>query len=50
MENNEEKKGSYVCPMHPEVTQDQPGTCTKCGMNLVPVTAPVADAPAEKKD
>ncbi|HZL85794.1 MAG TPA: heavy metal translocating P-type ATPase [Candidatus Krumholzibacteria bacterium] len=24
----------YVCPMHPEVRQDQPGTCPKCGMAL----------------
>jgi FtsP/CotA-like multicopper oxidase with cupredoxin domain len=27
---------SYVCPMHPEVTASQPGTCPKCGMKLVP--------------
>lgn len=25
----------YTCPMHPEVTSDQPGTCPKCGMALV---------------
>lgn len=25
----------YACPMHPEVTSDQPGTCPKCGMTLV---------------
>ncbi|MCI5111993.1 MAG: hypothetical protein MRY75_15690, partial [Marivita sp.] len=25
----------YVCPMHPEVRQDQPGDCPKCGMHLV---------------
>lgn len=24
----------YVCPMHPEVVQDQPGQCPKCGMEL----------------
>ena len=27
---------SYVCPMHPEVRQDHPGRCLKCGMALVP--------------
>ncbi len=26
----------YVCPMHPEVRQDQPGDCPKCGMKLKP--------------
>src|SRR5690606_5640544 len=26
----------YVCPMHPEVRQDEPGTCPKCGMALEP--------------
>ncbi len=27
----------YTCPMHPEVRQDHPGNCPKCGMHLVPV-------------
>src|SRR5438128_1766855 len=27
----------YTCVMHPEVVTDQPGTCPKCGMTLVPV-------------
>jgi rubrerythrin len=31
----------YTCPMHPEVISDKPGKCPKCGMNLVPVSAPV---------
>ena len=29
----------YICPMHPEVRQDHPGECPKCGMTLEPVTA-----------
>ena len=24
----------YTCPMHPEVRQDHPGACPKCGMAL----------------
>lgn len=26
----------YICPMHPEVRQQGPGTCPKCGMALEP--------------
>jgi P-type Cu+ transporter len=29
--------GKYTCPMHPEVVQDGPGTCPKCGMALEPM-------------
>jgi Cu+-exporting ATPase len=32
------KAGLYVCPMHPEVQQDHPGDCPKCGMALEPAT------------
>jgi len=31
----------YTCPMHPEVRQEAPGSCPKCGMALEPV-APFA--------
>jgi len=31
----------YTCPMHPEVQQDHPGDCPKCGMALDPKTATV---------
>jgi hypothetical protein len=24
----------YICPMHPEVKEDKPGNCPKCGMKL----------------
>lgn len=27
---------AYTCSMHPEVVADKPGTCPKCGMELVP--------------
>ncbi len=27
---------TYVCPMHPEVRQQRPGSCPKCGMTLRP--------------
>jgi Cu+-exporting ATPase len=32
---------SYTCPMHPEVQQDHPGPCPKCGMALEPETPTV---------
>ena len=25
----------YTCSMHPDVVQDKPGNCPKCGMQLV---------------
>ena len=28
----------YTCPMHPEVRQNGPGVCPKCGMTLEPRT------------
>src|SRR5690242_8274836 len=27
----------YTCPMHPEVRQEYPGACPKCGMALEPM-------------
>lgn len=33
------KLKTYTCPMHPEVIQDHPGHCPKCGMALEPVTS-----------
>jgi hypothetical protein len=29
----------YTCVMHPEVVNDKPGRCPKCGMELVPMKA-----------
>src|ERR1700733_13934169 len=30
------KAAAYTCPMDPEVRQDHPGPCPKCGMSLEP--------------
>src|SRR5215831_19218941 len=36
-------KPTYICPMDPEVSQDHPGACPKCGMALEPaVPLPVS--------
>lgn len=29
-----ENGSTFACPMHPEVTADKPGKCTKCSMDL----------------
>lgn len=34
MNQQNDEKTVYVCPMHSEVKSDQPGKCPKCGMNL----------------
>jgi P-type Cu+ transporter len=33
----------YTCPMHPEIRQDRPGSCPKCGMTLEPVLPSLDD-------
>ncbi|CAN5805570.1 heavy metal translocating P-type ATPase [soil metagenome] len=33
----------YTCPMHPEIRQDHPGDCPKCGMTLEPVMPMLTD-------
>jgi Cu+-exporting ATPase len=33
----------YTCPMHPEIVQDGPEACPKCGMALEPVVAASGD-------
>jgi Cu+-exporting ATPase len=41
----------YTCPMHPEVVQDGPGTCPKCGMALEPMIPQAgADDDSELRD
>jgi Cu+-exporting ATPase len=46
-------KDIYTCPMHPEVQQDHPGDCPKCGMTLVlktPTASPDQAENAELRD
>lgn len=31
-----QQEETFICPMHPEVSQHHPGTCPICGMKLVP--------------
>jgi P-type Cu+ transporter len=33
----------YTCPMHPEIEQDHPGACPKCGMTLEPKTIEIEE-------
>jgi len=40
----------YACPMHPEVMQEGPGDCPKCGMALVPVDGAGATDDTELQD
>ena len=37
----------YTCPMHPEIEQQVPGTCPKCGMALEPKSVPQVAAKTE---
>ena len=43
-------KELYTCPMHPEIEQDHPGTCPKCGMALEPKDASASPENKEYKD
>ena len=36
MATTQHQAARFTCPMHPEVQQDHPGNCPKCGMALVP--------------
>ena len=40
----------YTCPMHPEIIQDHPGNCPKCGMALEPMTASIEENNEELDD
>jgi len=40
----------YTCPMHPEIRQDHPGNCPKCGMTLEPLIPLDEEDNTELKD
>jgi hypothetical protein len=44
---SEQSKVIYTCVMHPEVQQDKPGKCPKCGMTLVRKTVTTTALPAK---
>jgi Cu+-exporting ATPase len=53
VEKKEQKpqgKTIYTCPMHPEVQQDHPGDCPKCGMPLEPKTATASPGDEENTE
>ena len=41
--------GKYVCPMHPQIIKDKPGSCPICGMDLIQKEAEEEQEAAEKK-
>ncbi|MGL5018619.1 MAG: heavy metal-binding domain-containing protein, partial [Luteolibacter sp.] len=47
---NTTTKTIYTCPMHPEVQQDHPGPCPKCGMALEPVDAAAGNAEGDNAE
>ncbi len=52
-EKKEEKlqgKTIYTCPMHPEIEQDHPGDCPKCGMALEPKTGTASPEEGENTE
>jgi NADH-quinone oxidoreductase subunit J len=45
-EQHAAQTADWTCPMHPEVSQPDPGKCPKCGMSLIPRTE-IANGEAE---
>ncbi len=37
----------YTCPMHPQIVEEEPGSCTICGMALEPMTVTASEANPE---
>lgn len=49
-EDSETVKMIYICPMHPEVQQDHPSDCPKCGMALESKTLTASPVEAENTE
>jgi len=45
--NTTDSTAIYTCPMHPEIEQDHPGSCPKCGMALEPKELAIASTQTE---
>ncbi|MBI4706507.1 MAG: heavy metal translocating P-type ATPase [Candidatus Omnitrophica bacterium] len=43
-----ESSSFYICPMHPEIEQDMPGDCPKCGMSLEPKSVSAGEQDSEE--
>lgn len=41
------QSGTYTCPMHPEIIQNHPGSCPKCGMALEPMVVEATEDTSE---
>ena len=40
---DQDSSRQYTCPMHPEIVEDRPGSCPKCGMALEPMIVTLED-------
>ncbi len=48
-QNHQKAATVYTCPMHPQIRQDKPGTCSICGMKLLPAEEPVDKSHQERQ-
>lgn len=48
-DEKEDHNRQYTCPMHPEIVEDGPGSCPKCGMALEPMTVSLEDDDDDKE-
>lgn len=47
-QRQDQKHGLYTCPMHPEIMQEGPGVCPKCGMSLEPMAVSAGEESNEE--